>query len=275
MKTISFINMKGGVAKTTIATNTADYLFKRFGSRVLLIDIDPQFNATQCLVDPESYFNYYTSGKSTIVSLFERDVKVKASAVNGPVTESPKSFDDIVPLKTIRGFDLLPGSLDLYRIDMASGRGKENLLKKYLKHVEGKYDYVIIDTPPTPSVWMSSALIASNYYVIPVKPDRISLSGIDLLEGVIEETRDNFGIDVECAGVLLTMTEENTSVYKDVYKFLSNSQRWKNKLFKYRIKKRTDIAKYQPKQKLILDIKDTQLKRDMAGYINELKERIG
>lgn len=73
MKVISLINMKGGVAKTTLAVNIADYLFRRHGKNVLLIDVDPQFNATQCLMSPEEYIKYINQGKDTIVNLFDRN----------------------------------------------------------------------------------------------------------------------------------------------------------------------------------------------------------
>lgn len=94
---------------------------------------------------------------------------------------------DITPVAIKDNLHIIPGSLGLYKIEMKPGEGVENRLKKYLKLRENDYDYVIIDTPPTPSVWMSSALIASNYYLIPVKPDPLSITGIDLLDSIISE----------------------------------------------------------------------------------------
>lgn len=79
-----------------------------------------------------------------------------------------------------KNFDLIPGNLNLFQIEMASGEGRENRLSKYLKGISEQYDFVIIDTPPTPSIWMTSALIASDFYLIPVKPEPLSFTGIDL-----------------------------------------------------------------------------------------------
>lgn len=84
------------------------------------------------------------------------------------------------------GFDIIPGDLEIYRIDMAAGHGKEMRLKRYLEKVEGIYDYVIIDTPPTPSHYMMSSLVASDYYLVPVRPEPLSRVGIDLLRGCLE-----------------------------------------------------------------------------------------
>lgn len=275
MKAISLINMKGGVAKTTLSVNIADYLFKRHHKRVLLIDIDPQFNATQCLISGDEYVNYIKSNGDTIVNVFDRNFRPTVGVIDGPSVKTPKKLGEIKPYPTSRGFELLPGALDLYKLEMAPGEGREYRLRNYLKEVQSKYDCVIIDTPPTPSVWMTSALLASDYYLIPVKPDPISLTGIDLLGGIISEKTENFGLEIECCGIVLTIAEENTNVYKNAIRNLSKSKKWKDKLYARHLPKRTEIARRQLNQEFILDYTDATLKHSLTAIVNELIERTG
>ncbi|MGO4373861.1 ParA family protein, partial [Paenibacillus sp. MCAF20] len=249
--------------------------YQRHKKKVLIIDVDPQFNATQCLMTGDEYVSYITQGKDTIVNLFDRNVRPTISFTEGSAITEPKDLNDITPYKTNRGFMLLPGALDLYKLEMAPGGGREFRIKNYLSSLpESSYDYVIIDTPPTPSVWMTSALLASQHYLIPVKADPISLTGIDLLNGIIAEKTENFGMRIACAGVVLTVTEERTLVYIEARRNLSKSNVWKNKLFVKSLPKRTNIAKQQLNQGFILDMDDSTIKNSLTGIVNELVERV-
>ena len=221
MKTISFVNMKGGVAKTTLAVNIADCLSRRKNKSVLLIDIDPQFNATQCVMNPEDYREKLQEGIDTIVNIFDNSPKVTAGSVSGTTVASPKELEDIEPVELLDNLDILPGDIQLYRLEMAPGEGREYRLKRYLDIVSDDYDYAIIDTPPTPSVWMSTALIASDYYVVPCKPEPLSSTGIDLLRMVVKNKGDNYGLTIRCAGIVITMAERNTIAYREAINFCS------------------------------------------------------
>jgi len=169
---------------------------------------------------------------------------------------------------------LLPGALDLYRLEMAPGEGRENRLKKYLSTLSNKYDHVIIDTPPTPSVWMTSALIASDYYVVPVRPDPISLTGIDLLNNIVAEKTENFSLALKCAGLVLTVVELNTRVYETALGSLRKSKVWKSRLFEKCLIKRTKVAQQQLQQEFILDSGDAELTLCITQITQELLSRI-
>jgi chromosome partitioning protein len=275
MKTISLINMKGGVGKTTLSVNICDCLAKRHGQKVLLIDIDPQFNATQCLMSPEEYINHRKDNHDTILNIFDRANRQVVSIVDGISDKSPKKLNEIRPIKVANNFDLMPGNLELYRIEMSAGDGRENRLHKYLQELqkENIYDIIIIDTPPTPSIWMTSALLASNYYLIPVKADPISFTGIDLLQGIIDDKKENFDLNIECCGVVLTMVEAQTKVYQQAIDFLSKS-RWAKYKYDREIPKRTAIANYQLSKSFILDIGDPESKSALSGIVDELLSRI-
>lgn len=276
MKVICLINMKGGVGKTTLSVNLADCLATRHSANVLLIDIDPQFNSTQCLMSTDEYIEHLKGKKDTIINVYDRNVRPIISSVNGTEEKDPKKLDDIEPIKIKDNYYLLPGNLELYRIEMTPGEGRENKLNKYIKAINAKYnfDYIIIDTPPTPSIWMTSALLASDFYLIPVKPDPISFTGLDLLQSIINERKENLDLKIECCGVVLTMVEPTTRVYTDAVNFL-NVGRWKKFKFAKELPKRTQIARTQMSKTFILDLDDSDAKLNLTGITSELIKRVG
>lgn len=213
MKTISFVNMKGGVGKTTLALNVADCLARKHNKKVVVIDVDPQFNATQCLFSGEEYVGLIKSNSDTIINVFDSDIKPVASVVSGVSLSESRNLKDIEIQKKDMLW-ILPGNIDLYRLEMSAGEGREFSLQRLIEEnlSPAGFDYVIIDTPPTPSVWMTSALIASDYFVIPVKPDPLSLIGIDLLWSIIDRRRKSYGLKLKCLGVVLTMVERPDSI---------------------------------------------------------------
>lgn len=274
MKVISLINMKGGVGKTTLAVNIADCLVRRHSAKVLILDVDPQFNCTQCLMAPEEYVSHREANKDTMLDLFDRK-RIRASTVAGASAVAPKNLEEINVVEARENLFLLPGSLDLYRLEMAPGEGRENRLKAYLSAIEDStpYDYVIIDTPPTPSVWMTSALIASHHYLIPVRPDPLSLTGLDLLKSIVDDRKENYGLAVTCVGVVLTMTRQGTNVLADARHYLSNDGYWKSKVFESDIPGRTAFAKQQLNNMFMLDEPAPDMKTAIINVTNELLTR--
>lgn len=276
MKVISIINMKGGVAKTTLTVNLADCLSRRHDKRVLIVDVDPQFNATQCVFNPENYVQYLNKGGDTILNVFDRKKRTVVETVDGKKTVPPKNLEDLTPVQVKKNFDILPGNLELYRLEMAPGEGRENRLKVYLDKLREKeqYDFVLIDTPPTPSIWMTSALIASDYYLIPVKPDPISFTGIDLLQSIIDDRKENFGLKLKCIGLVFTIVEEATKVYQDANSYVQRHDTWKKYIFKKPLPKRTTVAYLQLKQGYILDSKHSDIKQALSSVTSELIDRV-
>ncbi|MGX9688094.1 ParA family protein, partial [Deinococcus wulumuqiensis] len=169
---------------------------------------------------------------------------------------------------------ILPGNIELFRVEMASGEGRENLLKRYVEVVKEDYDFILIDTPPTPSVWMTSALIASDYYLIPVKPDPISFTGIDLLKSVIDGRQETYGLRLKCLGVVLTIVEEGTINFSEARNKLAGDAVWGRYLFRSHLSKRVIISREQGNQKTILELDDLDAKASMAGIVRELLSRL-
>ncbi|MBK7959206.1 MAG: ParA family protein [Bacteroidetes bacterium] len=158
---------------------------------------------------------------------------------------------------------------------MATGDGRENRLKNFLnqEQIANNFDIIVIDTPPTPSIWMTSALIASDYYLIPVKPDPISFTGIDLLRGIINYKKENYSLKIECLGVVLTMTEDNL-VYRQAISFLNSSTYWKPLKFNGEILKRTAVAREQLQGVFILDLADEVNKINLTKITGEILKKI-
>ncbi len=145
---VSMINMKGGVGKTTLASQIAWYATLRLDKKVLLVDLDPQANASQSVMSPQGYVSYLNGGGLTVADIFEQFTPT------GTASGSPKKLD---PLKAIFNratyddgslLDIVPSRLEL-SWTLRNPTGKETLLPRFVAKVEGKYDLIIIDCSPT------------------------------------------------------------------------------------------------------------------------------
>lgn len=188
---ISVINMKGGVGKTTLSVGMADYLSEN-GHSVLLIDADPQFNSTQAMLDTykmkgyedlESEKNYYNvevlPNKRTIYKLFTLQTNMTH------MYSTPEADDLIINLK--ENLDILCGDLSLVLVNKVSDHTFVKRIRNFIEDnsLKEKYEYIIIDCPPTLTIYTDSALMASDYYLIPNRIDRYSIVGIDSLQQAV------------------------------------------------------------------------------------------
>lgn len=197
-KTISFINMKGGVGKTTLCINTADALSKRH-KKVLILDMDPQFNATQALLlekqKIESKFDDKENQDETVKAEIDSSRYYKQLSIEGKTiyqifkSTNPNNEKTDIILNFSENIDFVPGDLELSSVVAGDTAGKESAIKKFIfdNNLENKYDYILIDCPPTWSILTHSSLYASQFYVIPSKIDFYSSIGIKSLQGKIKE----------------------------------------------------------------------------------------
>ena len=213
MQVISFMNMKGGVGKTTLAVNIAYGLAVFYGKKVLIVDADPQFNATQYLVEDDFYLNYLADPKrGTIHDIFSARKSAPISTLR-PIARVPErgrtdTKNCILPIFAPRGvtgrLDMIPSTLALIEIEM-SLRGTEKKLKNFIERKATNYDYVIIDCPPTISIFTQAAILASNKYLVPIKPDPLSVVGLPLLERWLEDFTEDNAITLSRVGMVFTM----------------------------------------------------------------------
>jgi chromosome partitioning protein len=211
VQVISFMNMKGGVGKTTLAVNVAYGLAYFHEKKVLVVDCDPQFNATQYLLDAGVYLKRVKEQKGTLRDIF---LPRRPGPVNTVAGCAPYVNRTRMPLAECacpiyndsngRGrLDLIPSELALLEVE-TSPRGTEAKLKSYLGEKAGGYDYVIIDCPPTISVFTQAAILASDRYLVPIRPDPLSVIGLPLLEKWLGDYKEDHGLQVDAVGLVFT-----------------------------------------------------------------------
>ncbi|HII3982077.1 TPA: ParA family protein, partial [Enterococcus faecium 1,230,933] len=217
-KIVSVINMKGGVGKTTLSIGLSDFLSDLNNCKVLLIDADPQFNSTQALLDnykskgyedPSSEINYYSeivlpAGK-TIYKLFKPQVDMSQAY------ETPDKEEVIIDLKD--NLDILCGDLNLVLVNKVSDHTFVKRIRNFVEDNELRkiYDYIIIDCPPTLTIYTDSALMASDFYLIPNRIDRYSIVGIGSLQKAVQNLIREERINLKCLGLIYTMVNKNLS----------------------------------------------------------------
>ena len=191
-----FANQKGGVAKTTTAVNLGAYLAAA-GRRVLVVDTDPQGNATTSLgADP----------RALTVSLYN-------VLIDGVPIQQALTLTDRV------GLDLVPSNTDLAgaEIELARLMAREQLLARALRSVLEQYDYILIDQPPSLGLLTINGLTATTHgVVIPVQCEYLALEGLSLLMKTIQQVREILNEHLTIAGVVLTMYDSRTNLGQQV-----------------------------------------------------------
>ncbi|MHB1957490.1 MAG: ParA family protein [Acidobacteriaceae bacterium] len=250
MQVISFMNMKGGVGKTTLAVNVAYALAYFHKLNVLIVDGDPQFNASQYLMSTQAYLEHLSdTKKGTLKDIFVPRRPGPVNTVTGTAKSINKSKISLSACTCSifnggggRGkLDLVPSTLSLIEIE-TSKRGTESKLKNYLKEKATGYDYVIIDCPPTISIFTQAAILASDKYLVPIKPDPLSVVGLPLLERWLEEYTDDAGIKVKSVGLVFTLVRGPLpAVMRDAMAEVRDER--KTEVFRNFMSQATDVAK--------------------------------
>jgi len=200
-KKLAVFNMKGGVAKSTTVYNLAAGLVKFKKKRVLIVDIDPQGNASAALGIPIWEINFQL-----------KDVLQNRVAI-AQVIVSTQSGVDVLPSNILLAEEEIP----------ISGRpGRELLLKKAIAPILDKYDFVLIDCPPNIGVFSINALIASDAVIIPVDMSYLGLLGIQGIERALTLVREQLEHPIEIAGVLATRYDRRNNLSKEVFDALTD-----------------------------------------------------
>ncbi|MFH1457658.1 MAG: AAA family ATPase [Candidatus Omnitrophota bacterium] len=194
-KIIAICNQKGGTGKTTSAINLATY-FAIGGKKTLLIDLDPQANATSGLG-----INKHDIKKSTYHILLEEC-----------------GLQEILQSTAIANLVLAPSNLDLTgaEIELVGALGREYRLKRALSKEKDNFDILIIDSPPSLGLLTINALCAANSVLIPVQCEYYALEGLTQLSNTIKLVKDNLNPALAIEGVLLTMADFRTNLTKEV-----------------------------------------------------------
>ncbi|CAI2407602.1 ParA family protein [Serratia plymuthica] len=238
-KIVSFINLKGGVGKTTTSVNISAVLAKK-GYKVLVIDLDPQTNATVSLVDQNKWQEVHDAGQ-TLYHLFN-------DRLNGT-----NDFDiDTAILKNVggvKGLDLLPSSIHFVEIqdnipdmDTKAYVSHVDVLGNTIEPIKEEYDYIIIDCPPNLGAITLNGISISDFYIVPTVPDILSKIGISLILNRI----DNFvskktACKIVLGGIIFTKVDYRTNLHKSTMQEL-RSGKLGNSVFDNEFPQRISVA---------------------------------
>lgn len=202
MKVISITNQKGGVGKTTSAINIAYFIAKK-GFRTLLVDFDPQGNATSGLGIDKNNLDF-----------------TMADVVSGE-----KQLGEIIIETEFSKLKIAPSTpiLANAEVELVSAKGRFTRLKDALKSVEADFDYVILDSPPSLSLLTVNGFIASDYLILPVQAEFYAMEGLGQLLESMKLVKKGMNPNLELLGVLPTMVDSRTTlggqVLKEIKKF--------------------------------------------------------
>jgi chromosome partitioning protein len=207
---IATVNMKGGVGKTTLTVNIAACLAKLYGKRVLVVDLDTQISATLSMVAPQDFAKIRREKKT---------ISYAVAKVLKPNSRYKLETRDLITPDVcgVRGLDLLAGDIDIYDEFLVSEKLYEEtknnpdidfidvwngfegaLIKDILAPVIDEYDFVILDCAPGYNLLTRSGIMASHFYIMPARPEPLSLVGMQLLERRISKLREAHEGDKNC-----------------------------------------------------------------------------
>ncbi len=208
-KIIAICNQKGGTGKTTTAVNLAS-LLALHGKKILLVDADPQGNATSGLGVNKNVI------KKSVYDVFLGRIPIK----------------EILQKSAIVGLDILPSNINLTgaEIELVGAISRETRLKRALASVKEEYDFIFIDSPPSLGLLTLNAFVASDSILIPIQCEFYALEGVSQLLNTIRLIKEGLNSDLTVEGVLLTMADFRTNLTNEVISEIKNY--FKEKVYK-------------------------------------------
>ncbi|MBU1038945.1 AAA family ATPase [Patescibacteria group bacterium] len=218
-KIIALVNQKGGVGKTTTAVNLAAY-FARAGRRILLVDIDPQGNASAGVGA-----NNETEQPHVYHVLLE-----------------PNSIKEVIQKTSYENLSILPAQADLAgaAVELVGAENREYKLKEALEKVSADYDYILIDCPPSLGLLTVNGLTAAQQVLIPIQAEYYALEGLGQLMNTINLIQEHLNNSLDILGALVTMYDSRNRLANAVVQELKNH--FPNKLFMTMIPRNVRLA---------------------------------
>ena len=194
-KIISFANQKGGVGKTTTCINLAAYLAV-MGKKVLTVDMDPQGNASSGLGVEKN---------QETLTLYD--------AIDGSV-----NIDETIKNTVVKDLDIIPATVDLAgaEIELVHMNNREKVVKNLLANIKSKYDYILIDCPPSLGLLTVNALTASDSIAIPIQCEFFALEGLSQLMNTVKLVKKHLNPEIDVEGVILTMKDNRSNLITQV-----------------------------------------------------------
>ncbi len=246
---ISIVNQKGGVGKTTTAVNLAKSLtLPLMSKRVLLVDLDPQANATLHLTD-----------------------RVEPEKSISPVLMEKTDIKDIII--NIDGIDLAPSNISLSGVELEIFMkiGREYILKEALKDVKDEYDYIIIDCPPSLGLVSLNALVSSDKVITPILLEKFAVDGLSDFLNTFNRVKSKINNDLEMMGYLAVGYNKRLSLSNQIYAMLQD--KFAGSMFNTVIRTDSKLKEAQAMSKSIYSY--TNRSKSAADYISLAKEITG
>ena len=219
LKILSIVNQKGGVGKTTTTINLAACLSK-MKRKVLLVDLDPQSNAT-------------------------RGAGIDAASINCSINDvllGRNNINDAIISSEVDGFDLLPATPDLTEseVNLISKNDREFTLKEKLNQVSKRYDYILMDCPPSLNILTVNSLVSATGVLIPVQCEFYALQGLSELINTIKQIQQSSNENLKIEGILRTMFDSRNNLSTDVSEQLK--EHFPDDLYKTKIPRNIRVA---------------------------------
>ena len=300
-KTISVMNYKGGVGKTTLTSNISAELAYR-GYKVLMIDLDPQSSLTFSFVNPDDWKSHLSENK-TIKNWLTFDDE-KADSFKDLIV-APKRANEVIRKEGEGLLNLVASHLDLINIDLElaaelkGGSQKQqqnsylkvhNALREGIESISTNYDYIIIDCPPNFNIVTKNAIVASNYVVVPAKPDYLSTLGITYLQrnlkelitdyNYFSEKKSNSGNDAVTinpmiAGVVFTMVQLYDSAPISVQRqYIQEVKHSEVPVFKAYMRENKSIFAEAPQYLLPVVLEKQGLRKDIVDELEQIVDEL-
>lgn len=267
-KIISLVNMKWGVGKTTFTANFGYALSSYRDKKVLLVDLDPQFNLTQYFIPVNQYAERFKNWWIFLKNIFNNNGDF-FSLIEWKIEEEEVKFDDLkINLRNFKNWwilDLLPSDLDLANIP----ENWEYKLLNFLKKIDKQYDYILIDCPPTISKFTKLAFIASDYYIVPAKKEYFWIIGLDLLTRRIKDFELLYSEKIKY--LWLAFVSVNTHKWRKNQEIDNKLTENKETVFDYILSENTDYLNAGENNQSILEYtKNDKLKNELYNLTDEI-----
>ena len=263
---LSCVNLKGGVGKTAIAVNFAAYCGSK-GFKTLLIDLDPQTNATFSCITPQKWEQHATE-KGTVANLL--GVRQHTTA-EGAV----KGIKDVLLAEVFSFVDLVPSHLDLFTVDLdlSSEVARETRLRRAVKEVVDDYDVIVCDCPPNLTIPTQNALATSTHYVVPVSLDFLASLGVGLLVNRVKKLSQDLETPLSHAGVVLSRIGRPSHFRSQTARTLR--ARLGNLVLTAEISERSAVAEAAAQTKSVFDMGDARAIKEFTNLGEELLRKVG
>lgn len=278
---LALINMKGGVGKSTLAVNIAwEFATHPRNLRVLLVDLDPQFNASQYTIGAGQMNGLLRNGHPTVWDIFEQFTAVPGRTGAGPLNPQ-NALVSVYRSRVNNGrIDLMPSRLELSN-SLRNPTGKEQLLERAISQIEQNYDAIVLDCAPTESILTTAAYLVSDWILIPVRPEYLSTIGLPLLAQSLTEFEARYpGRSPEIVGIvfnaLSNYSPEEVTSRQEVINLAAQPQHsWY--VFQRQVRYSKSFPKGAREGKPIFSTSyaHTQTKTNFVAFADELALRIG